>query len=58
MKVKWFSCTIGAMGLLASELQIRKVIEATRKVAAGDFSVQVQLKGIQELENYRRASTK
>jgi len=46
------------MGLLASELQIRKAIEATRKVAAGDFSVQVQLKGIQELENYRRASTK
>jgi len=28
---------------------IRRVIDATRKVAAGDFSVQVQLKGVAEL---------
>ena len=37
---------------------IRKVIEATRKVAAGDFSVQVQLKGVQELEELSQSFNK
>jgi len=37
---------------------IRKVIAATRKVAAGDFSVQVQLKGVQELAELSQSFNK
>ena len=37
---------------------IRKVIGATRKVAAGDFSVQIQLKGVEELEELSQSFNK
>jgi len=37
---------------------LRKVIDATRKVAAGDFSVQVRLKGIEELEELSQSFNK
>ena len=37
---------------------IRKVIEATHKVAGGDFNVQVELKGIGELEELSQSFNK
>lgn len=37
---------------------IRKVIDATRKVAAGEFNVQVELKGVAELEELSRSFNK
>ena len=37
---------------------IRKVIDATRRVAAGDFSVQVDLKGVGELEELSQSFNK
>ena len=37
---------------------LRKVIDATRRVAAGDFSVRVQLKGVGELQDLSRSFNK
>ncbi|MCL2321889.1 MAG: HAMP domain-containing protein, partial [Oscillospiraceae bacterium] len=37
---------------------IRKVIEATHRVAEGDFNVRVELKGIQELEELSQSFNK
>ena len=37
---------------------LRKVIDATRRVAAGDFSVRVELKGVGELQDLSRSFNK